>query len=81
VALGIQLLDENGRLLTRDYHRVLLPQAVAPGEAVAIAFTCPVPMDAGTYRLKFDLVAEGVTWFELAGSIPISKPLRVVHMP
>jgi hypothetical protein len=29
---------------------------------------CPVPDEHGEYALKFDLVAEGLTWFELTGS-------------
>ena len=77
VTLGVQLLDSEERLVTRDYHRVTLPMDVAPGQVVALAFECPVPLEPGHYRLKFDLVAEGVTWFETAGSTPVSTALRV----
>jgi SAM-dependent methyltransferase len=76
VTCGVQLLDDGDRLVSRDHHRVLLPRVVAPGEAVTIAFDCPLPGEPGTYGLKFDLVAEGVTWFEIAGSATISR--RVV---
>jgi hypothetical protein len=30
-----------------------------------------MPAQPGAYHLKFDLVAEGVTWFEPAGSQPL----------
>jgi ubiquinone/menaquinone biosynthesis C-methylase UbiE len=77
VTCGVQLLDDQGRLVSRDHHRAPLPRVVAPGEAVTIAFACPLPADAGTYGLKFDLVAEGVTWFETAGSTTISRRVIV----
>ena len=69
VSLGVQLLDREGRLLNRDHQRALLPpHDVAPGASVDVTFDCPVPEPAGEYLLKFDMVAEGVTWFEPAGS-------------
>jgi len=77
VRLGIQLLDEGGRLLARDYHRVALPRDVAPGTSVDVSFSCPAPDAPGTYLLKFDLVAEGVTWFEAAGSPSVTARMTV----
>jgi SAM-dependent methyltransferase len=68
VTLGVQLLDNEQRLLTRDHYRVALPHDVGPGESVTLIFDCPAPAAHGRYHLKFDLVAEGVTWFEAAGS-------------
>lgn len=68
VRLGVQLLDAQQRLTTRDHFRVALPAPIAPGTDAVLAFECPVPAEAGIYHLKFDLVAEGVTWFEPAGS-------------
>jgi len=77
VTLAVQLLDANGRIVARDYHRVTLPQDVAPGHKATVSFECPVPADPGSYGLKLDFVAEGVTWFETAGSVPVSTPLFV----
>lgn len=68
VRLGVQVLDGAGRLVKRDHHRVALPADVAPGESADMAFTCPLPDIPDDYTLKFDMVAEGVTWFEQAGS-------------
>jgi SAM-dependent methyltransferase len=78
VRLGLQLLDGEGRVMVKDFHRVALPRAIAPGQTVALVFSCPVPPAPGLYGLKCDLVAEGVTWFETEGSAPASRPLRVV---
>jgi hypothetical protein len=77
VTLGVQLLDAEGRIVARDYHRVRLPEDVTAGQSVTLSFDCPVPAEAGHYQLKLDLVAEGVTWFEAAGSVPVSKSLLV----
>ncbi|HWN85923.1 MAG TPA: methyltransferase domain-containing protein [Vicinamibacterales bacterium] len=78
VTLGVQLLDAEERLVTRDYHRVALPHDVAPGQAVALSFECPVPPEPGRYGMKLDFVAEGITWFETVGSTPASLTLGVV---
>jgi hypothetical protein len=77
VRLGIQLLDETGRLLARDYHRVALPRDTAPGASIDVSFICPAPESPGTYLLKFDLVAEGVTWFETEGSPIVTTRMTV----
>ena len=68
VMLGVQLLDAQQRLAARDHFRVALPSPVRPTTHAVLAFDCPVPPEAGIYHLKFDLVAEGVTWFEQVGS-------------
>jgi SAM-dependent methyltransferase len=77
VRLGIQLLDADGRVMVKDFHRVTLPHTITPRETVTIVFSCPVPQAPGRYGLKCDFVAEGVTWFEAEGSAPASRPLRV----
>ena len=77
VSFGVQLLDNAGRLMGRDHHRVPLPRDVPPGASVAFEFGCPAPATAGLYALKFDMVAEGVTWFELVGSKIVTRPITV----
>jgi ubiquinone/menaquinone biosynthesis C-methylase UbiE len=78
VSLGLQLLDDKARLVARDHHRVPLPRNVAPGGSVSLTFDYPAPDLPGACILKFDLVAEGVTWFEAAGSTTISRRLAVI---
>ncbi len=77
VNLGVQLLEGDGRLLVRDHHRVPLPGSVAPGGVTRLDFTCPMPSAPGRYQLKFDLVAEGVAWFEAGGSATLSHAIEV----
>jgi hypothetical protein len=68
VAVGVQLLDRDGRLLARDHYRLAVPHPVAPGQTLAVTCACPAPSEPGRYQLKVDMVAEGVTWFEPVGS-------------
>lgn len=71
VSLGAQLLDARGELLARDHARVPLPRSVAPGESLELQAALPAPPETGQYRLRLDLVAEGVCWFEHMGSAPL----------
>jgi SAM-dependent methyltransferase len=71
VQLGIQLLDPARKLLSRNFMRVSLPGDVAPGAAVDIAVDITLSDAATPYVLKFDLVDEGVCWFEDVGSRPV----------
>jgi hypothetical protein len=77
VRVGLQLLDAASRMIDRDFARADLPRDVAPGESVQIAIACRAPAAPGEYELKCDLVAEGVTWFEPAGSGVAVRRLRV----
>jgi ubiquinone/menaquinone biosynthesis C-methylase UbiE len=77
VRLGVQLLDANGHLIARDFYRVDLPADVPPRAAVDLTFTCPAPDAPGTYNVKLDLVAEGVTWFEPTGSGVVTRTVIV----
>jgi hypothetical protein len=68
VRLGAQLLNDDGTLANRDHARAWLPRSLPPGEADDITIEVPVPAAPGRYRLKFDLVSEGIDWFEACGS-------------
>jgi ubiquinone/menaquinone biosynthesis C-methylase UbiE len=68
VRLGVQLLAADERLLDRDFYRQDLSGPVAPGQTLDVDLTCPVPDARGPHYFKFDLVEEGVTWFEPQGS-------------
>jgi len=77
VRLGIQLLDGEGRVVSRDFARVDLPGDVVPGASLNVTAVFAAPAHTGRFRLKFDLVAEGVTWFEPTGSPVETRPLDV----
>lgn len=68
VRLGIQLLDGEGRVVQRDFARAELPHDVPPGGSASVQAPFDAPSEAGEFFLKFDLVAEGVAWFEPSGT-------------
>jgi SAM-dependent methyltransferase len=77
VRLASHLYLANGRLVEHDYSRHDLPQDVAPGETLAMTVELMLPRESGDYELVFDLVAEGVTWFENVGATPVRLRARV----
>ena len=77
VRLGAQLLDDEGRMLNRDHARAWLPGDIAPGSSADVSIEIPAPASPGRYTLKFDLVSEGIDWFEACGSRPTLKNLIV----
>ena len=81
VRIGAQLLDAERRPLDRNYARQPLPHDVPAGATACAALSCTVPAQPGWYSLKFDLVAEGVGWFESWGSTPGVHRLHVHEKP
>jgi hypothetical protein len=77
VRLGAQLCTPDGDLIDRDYARAWLPETILPGDAVEVPIEIPAPGSTGTYALKFDLVSEGIDWFESCGSETTSRELVV----
>ena len=77
VALGAHLCDAFGELLEWDFCHVPLPRSVAPGETLEHAFEVPAPPEAGRYRLRFDLIAAQVSWFESWGVAPLELEVEV----
>ncbi len=76
VRLGSHLYDEHGRLMSIDYSRHDLTESVAPGGELTQAIEVHLP-GPGRFELVFDLVAEGVSWFENLGSDPIRLQVHV----
>jgi hypothetical protein len=68
VRLGAQLCAVDGTIIDRDFARAWLPQPLGPGDRTDIAIEIPTPVEPGRYALKFDLVSEGIDWFERCGS-------------
>lgn len=76
VSIGAHLVDAHGRELVRDYARAPLPFGVLPGEELELPFELAAPPETGRFRLRLDLVAEGVCWFEHMGSRPLELPIE-----
>ncbi len=77
VRLGAQLLDEGGAMLNRDFARAWLPGDIPPGGSAEVDMALAAPDRPGRYMLKFDLVSEGIDWFEACGSETTVKALVV----
>jgi hypothetical protein len=77
VRLGAQLCTEDGSIINRDFARAWLPATLGPGTRADVAIEIPAPEQPGRYALKFDLVSEGIDWFERCGSPTTMKALVV----
>jgi hypothetical protein len=75
VRVGIQLLDASMGLVERDFARGGFAADLAPGGSATVEVPFAAPRNSGEYALKFDLVAEGLTWFE-----PVGSPVEVVRI-
>jgi MoaA/NifB/PqqE/SkfB family radical SAM enzyme len=77
VRLGAQLCDADGGFLDRDHARAWLPGAVPPGGRSDVDIEITAPTRPGRYVLRFDLVSEGIDWFESCGSEVTARSLHV----
>ncbi len=77
VRLGAQLVGPDGTLINRDHARAWLPDDIPAGGAADITIEVPLPATPGRYGLKFDLVSEGIDWFEKAGSPTTTRDVVV----
>lgn len=79
--LGAHLYREAGtppgELLDFDWLRIALPADLDPGAAAEVEAVLPPLGEPGAYRLVFDLVIEGLTWFAARGSAPLEARLLV----
>ena len=77
VRLGAQLCTSDGAVTNRDQARAWLPATLQPLQATDVPIDIPLPDAPGRYRLKLDLVSEGIDWFEACGSPTTSHVLVV----
>lgn len=71
VNVGVRLYREDGSLLDGDYARgAVSEQLTGPGVGRDVWFRVPLPASQ-IFTIGVDLVAEGVTWFEMLGSQPV----------
>jgi len=77
VRLGAQLCAADGTLIDRDFARAWLPATLSPGGRADVPIDIAAPPQPGRYALKFDLVSEGIDWFERCGSATTVKTFWV----
>lgn len=78
VTVGLKLCDLNNEVLREDMGRTPLPRDLAPGETIEIDMNVPGAINPGRYTLRYDMVVEGVTWFEFQGSTFARRSLEVL---
>ena len=76
VNLGVHLRARDGRPLAVDFARIALTNTTAPGLSQTVAFAIPPP-EPGEYLMEFDLVSEGVSWFEINGSATVTVAVGI----
>lgn len=77
VTCGLKVCDAQGDVIREDLGRTPLLKDVAPGEAIEFDLTVAGVLPPGEYRLRYDMVVEGVTWFEFQGSPCAWRSLEV----
>lgn len=68
VTCGVKICDARGGVIREDLGRTALQRDVPPSDEIEIDVTIPGLLPPGRYELRYDMVVEGVTWFELHGS-------------
>lgn len=76
IRVGAQLLSASGEMIERNHARQSLPP-LAPGGRCEVAMEFASPSETGSYFIRFDVVREGVHWFEMSGSQPATYVLEV----
>jgi len=80
--LGVHLYRATGalpgELVDFDWLRASLPFDMEPGDEATVEVELPPIAEPGSYRLVFDLVAEGVLWFAQKDSPTAELTLEVV---
>ena len=66
-ALSYHIYDNFGSPVIWDGARGRLPSSVPPLTSVTIPISVALPSGTGTYRIQWDMVQEGVTWFSSLG--------------
>jgi subtilisin family serine protease len=67
VRVAAHVTDAKGATVIWDGARTALASDVAPGQAVTVKAIVDAPLAPGPYRLRVDLVREGVAWFSSLG--------------
>jgi len=78
VTCGLKVFNAQGELLREDLGRMPLPRDVMPGDEIELEMTVAGALPAGRYELRYDMVVEGVTWFEFHSSPGPRRTLEVV---
>jgi hypothetical protein len=78
VYLGAHLFGSDGQLIDFDFMHMRLgadETPIAPGAEIEVVGWLP-SLEAGEFRMEFDLVSEYIAWFAEIGSPTVTIPVR-----
>lgn len=78
VTCGVKVRNRSGEVVREDLGRTPLLRDVAPHETIDVEIHVEGSLPPGEYELRYDMVVEGVTWFEFQGS-PSPRRLLTVE--
>ena len=78
VTCGLKVFNAQGELIREDLGRTPLSRDVMPGEEIEVEMMVAGALPAGRYELRYDMVVEGVTWFEFHSAPGPRRTLEVV---
>lgn len=62
--VGVQRIDDDGKLIERDYRRISLNSELPPSDCICVKFSFKIEStEFDAINLRFDLVHEYVCWF------------------
>lgn len=73
-----ETLDGDGPRLGFEGRRTVLPADLPPHATVSLVGAVRAPSRPGRYRLRWDMVCEGVTWFSERGTRPADQLVEVI---
>jgi SAM-dependent methyltransferase len=77
IAIGIQLREENGKVIDQNFSDLAIPAIIRKGEEFRFNGTFPIRRRPGKYQLLFDLKQERITWFSSRGNTPFIIPITI----
>lgn len=80
VRLGVKILTDRDEVIDEVHGSPPLSRAIAPGEDICVTIDRPAPSQAGSYKLKIDLVDQDICWFEQHDSAPLVLPFEVRNL-
>jgi len=78
VRFSYHIYDKYGRTVINNGLRTNLSTNLDPGESLTLTVETEAPGSSGTYIIEYDMVHEGITWFEDRGSHTLKKTIYVV---
>ena len=78
VRISYHVYNKYGDIVIYEGLRTDLPEDISPGESATIPVTIKAPGNGGTYTIEYDLVHEGITWFNNRDSRTLKKSIIVI---